>query len=241
MNELSVVVPCVSTAEMLPGFIDKLAVYLMSNPGEIDVIVVANEGVESAQKLAHYVQEKYPWLRFEMLRRKGAVRNYGALARFGIAYSTSHYVVLVSPYGEDDVSIIKPMLKKMREGRQMVQAITRFSRAETEPKQIIFNIYRSVFRFMARLMVGVRIQSATNTFKMFDRVFVQAVGLTQNGHTICPEITLKVLLAGGGVDYIYSNLDSQPVNKDFKVYKEGIHYFWLLLRGLMHRTGILWF
>ncbi len=241
MNELSVVIPCVYSVDMLPNFIDKLAICLMSNPSEVEVIVVANEKVESAESLVHYVRGKYPWLKFEFLQRAGNKRDYGALARFGIAYSTSRYVVLVSPNGEDDVSIIDVMLKKMRQGNQMVQAISPYSKAESNMRQVLFNIYRLIFRFFARIFVGVKIQSATNTFKMFDRVFVQAVGLTQNGHSICPEITFKVLLANGGVEYVLSNHKSKPVDKDFKVYKEGILYFWLLARGFLHRIGILWF
>lgn len=240
MNELSVIVPCVSTIEPLPDFVDQLAMYLMANPSEIDVIVVVNEAVPATGRLVHYVRNKYPWLKFEILQRAGNKRDYGALARFGIAYSTSHYIVLVSPYGDNDISIITPMLNKIRKGAQVVQAISEFSKAETSGKQMMFNIYRLVYRILARLLVGVEIKSATNAFKMFDRVFVQALGLTQNTHSICPEITLKVLLAGGKLEYLSTNAESAPVNKDFKVYKEGVCYFFLLVRGFLHRIGILW-
>ena len=241
MNELTIVIPCVSSVDMLPGFIDRLAMYLMSNPSEIDTIVVTNEKVDSVEYITRYVRVKYPWLKFEVLQRAGYKRNYGALARFGIAYSTSHYVVLVSPYGEDDVSIIIQMLNKIRKGPQVIQAISEYSKAESNGQQIRFNTYRLIYRFMARILVGVKIKSVTNRFKMFDRVFVQSLGLIQNGHSICPEITFKVLLAGGKLEYISSNLKTALINKDFKLYKEGVGYFWLLVRGFMHRIGIRWF
>jgi len=241
MNELSIIIPCVSSVDILPGFIDRLATYLMSNPSQIDIIIVANESAGSMRDIVHYIRKKYPWLKFEVLQRVGKKRNYGALARFGVAYSTSHYVVLVSPYGEDDVSIITQMLNKIRNDAQVVQAIAHYSKAESNRKQIKFNIYRLIYRFLARVLVGVKIKSATNRFKMFDRVFVQGLGLAQNGHSICPEITFKVLLAGGKLEYVTSNFKSAPINKDFKLYKEGIGYFWLLIRGFAHRLGILWF
>jgi len=242
MNELSIVLPCVSTVDTLPDFIDQLAMYLMDNPSETDVIVVANEEVSSIERLVHSVHRKYPWLKFEILLRTGHKRGYGALARFGIAYSTSRYVVLVSPYGDDDLSIINLMLSKIRKGYQVVQATTQFSKADTDRKQIIYNIYRLIYRYLVRILIGVKIKSTTNSFKMFDRVFVQAIGLTQNTHSICPEITIKVLLAGGKLKYLTSSLKAAPIdNKDFKIYREGISYSWLLIRGFMHRIGILWF
>jgi hypothetical protein len=241
MNELSIILPCVSTVDTLQDFVDQLAIYLMSNPSEIDVIVVANEDIPSTEKLVNYVQKKYPWLKFELLIRSGTKRNYGALARFGIAYSTSRYVVLVSPYGDNDLCVINLMLKKIRKGYQVVQATSNLSNGNKNSKQKMFNIYRLIFRFLARIMIGVKIKSTTNTFKMFDRVFVQALGLTRNTHSICPEITFKVLLAGGKLKYLSSNSKITPVNTDFKLFKEGVDYFLLLIRGFMHRIGIQWF
>ena len=174
----------------------------MSNPSEIDVIVVANEEIASTGQLINYVQQKYPWLKFELLIRTGNKRNYGALARFGIAYSTSQYVVLVSPFGDNDLHIVNLMLNKIRKGYQVIQVTSKLSKADTNRKQMMFNIYRLIYRFLAQIMIGVKIKSATNTFKMFDRVFVQALGLTRNTHSICPEITFKVLLAGGKLKYL---------------------------------------
>lgn len=241
MNELSIILPCVSTVDMLQDFVDQLAIYLMSNPSEIDVIIVANEEIPSIERLVNYVQKKYPWLKFELLIRTGNKRNYGALARFGIAYSTSRYVVLVSPYGDNDFHIINLMLNKIRKGYQVIQVTSKLSKADTNRKQMMFNAYRLIYRFLAQIMIGVKIKSATNTFKMFDRVFVQALGLTQNTHSICTEITFKVLLAGGKLKYLSSNSKIAPFNNDFKLFKEGIDYFWLLIRGFMHRIGIQWF
>lgn len=241
MNELSVVIPCVSSVDMLPQFIDELATCLMSNPSDIDIIVVANEKIHSIGRVVRHIQKKYPWLKFKVLERLGDPRNYGALVRFGVAYSTSRYIVLVSPYGEDDVSIIPSMLNKIRKGAQVVQA-TRFSSTDTiRNVQLKFRIYQNIYRFFIRFLLGFRISDSTYGFKMFDRTFIQSLGLNQNGYSICPEITLKALLAGGRVEYISSGTKSVPIKRDFSIYKEGLGYIWLLIRGFAHRKGILWF
>jgi len=241
MNELSVVIPCVSSVDALSEFVDKLAVYLMSSPSEIDVVIVANESAGLNGDFVRGIRQRYPWLRTEVLLRSGSKRNYGALARFGIAYSTSRYVVLVSPYGPDDVSIIDQMLKKIRGGYQVVQAILESPQVGSGAVGARFGVYRSVYRWLARVVAGVEIRSATNTFKMFDRVFVQALGLTCNNHSVCTEITLKVLLAGGKLAYVTSNDDTIAMNKDFRIYRDGIGYAWVLVRGFLHRVGVLWF
>ncbi len=241
MNELSIIIPCVSSVDMLPRFINELAFYLMRNPGDIDIIVVLNEKIHSVEDLVHHVRKKYPWLKFEVLQRVGDPRNYGALVRFGIAYSTSRYVVLVSPYGHDDISIIPSMLDKIRKGAQVVQATRYSSIDDSRNVRLSFRIYQHIYRFLTRLLLGFKISDSTYGFKMFDRILIQSLGLNQNGYSICPEITLKALLAGGEVEYISSSLKSTSILSDFKVYKEGMGYLWLLIRGFAHRMGILWF
>lgn len=241
MNELSIIIPCIHSAQILAPLIDELSSYLMGNPGDVDIIVVTNDKSFHSDTVVDYVKKRYPWLKFEMLQIAGEERSFGALVRFGCAYSTSSYATIVSAYGEDDISMIPKMLAQIRSGAQVVQA------ARTDPLNlnsevsIKFRIYQAVYRFLIRVLLGLKITDSTYSFKMFDRIFIQSFGLSQNGFSISPEITLKALLAGGKVEYIVSKVKSKPLNKDFKLYKEGISYLWLLLRGFSHRIGILWF
>lgn len=241
MNELSIIIPCVSSVDMLPQFIDELATYLMSNPSDIDIIAVVNEKVRSMKDVARYVRERYPWLKFETLQRAGNPRHYGALARFGVAYSTSRYIVLVSPYGTDDLSLIIPMLNKIRGGMQVMQATRYTSAADAKMVPLRFRIYQFIYRCLTKVLLGMNISDSTYGFKMFDRIFIQSMGLTQNSYSICPEITFKALLAGGKVEYIPSSIRSAPIDRDFKLHEEGVKYLWVLIRGFAHRIGILWF
>ena len=47
MNELSIIVACNSRVDILPLFIESLSKYLMSNPGDIEIIIVINENNDS--------------------------------------------------------------------------------------------------------------------------------------------------------------------------------------------------
>lgn len=241
MNELSIIVPCVSTIEPLPQFIDELARYLMTNPSDIDLVVVTNASAKEPDRIIRYARTKYPWLKITMLQRTGRDVSFGALTRFGVAHTSGRYVVIVSPYGEDDLSIIPEMLFKIRGGAQVVQA-TRYTKPEdAHSVPFKFRSYQHIYRVFTRMLLGHDVTDSTYGFKMFDRAFIQALGLTQNGYSICPEITLKALLAEGKVGYVSSVMKPSPLNKDFKLAREGLGYFWLLVRGAAHRRGILWF
>lgn len=241
MNELSVIIPCVSTIETLPQCIDGLARYLMENPSDIDLIVATNPSADTPERILEYVHTKYPWLKLTLLQRSGKNVSFGALTRFGVAHSGSRYAVIVSPYGEDDLSIIPEMLSKIRQGAQVVQS-TRYTKLnDVRRVSLKFRLYQSIYRMLTRILLGYDVTDSTYGFKMFDRAFVQTIGLTQNGYSICPEITLKGLLAGGKVEYVPTTVNLSPFNKDFKLYREGLGYLWILFRGTAHRFGILWF
>lgn len=241
MNELSIIVPCLSSVDVLPEFLDELAKYLMENPNDIEIIIVTNDSLDPAAPIVGYVQDRYPWTKFRMLQRLGESRGHGALVRLGLACSTGRYAVLVSPYGEDDISIITRMLGMIRKGSQVIQ-VTRYSLPEdSDTVQLRYRIYQHVYRFLTRLLTGHKISDSTYGFKMFDRIFIQALGLTQNGRGISPEITLKGLLAGGKVEYLPSGVRAREIGAKFKLHKDGFGYLWLLIRGLGHRIGIAWF
>ena len=68
MNELSILVPCISSEQILPDFIDNLTNYLMSNPGDVEVIVIMNESSDYLNVIKNYIQKKYPWLKIIILQ-----------------------------------------------------------------------------------------------------------------------------------------------------------------------------
>lgn len=243
MNELSIIIPVLSGFESLPLFIDGLVHYLKANLGDVDVIVVVDETVKTPETIIVYVKGKYPWMKLRVLQRtgKGSIQNFGAMVRFGMAYSTSKYVVLVSSHGADDLSAITKMLKIIREGAQLVQA-TRYS-AINSGKNIgsLYKIYQTIYRFVILLLTGLKISDSTYSFKMFDRLFIQALGITRNRFSICPEITIKSLLANGKVEYIPSTVKPIKDLHDFKLRREWLGCVLVVVRACLHRCGVCWF
>jgi len=242
MNELSIIVPCLSSVNVLPDFMDLLSKYLMENPADVEIIIVTNENAGSLGSITDYIQKKYPWLKFRLLQKKGESNPYGALVRFALAHSSSQYAVLVSPYGDNDINIINKMLGVMRKGAQIVQANRYSSTEDLNTVGYKFRIYQSIYRLLIRCLLGLKVNDSTYGFKMFDRVFIQSLGLTQNSHSISSEITLKGLLAGGRIEYLPSGMKEGENFDKFKLYIDGPGYLWLLIRGFFHRAKIIhWF
>lgn len=240
MNELSLVIPVVGTADVIPLCVEALAVFLMTNPSDTDVIIVANGDGKHLAAIARRVREQYPWLQFHLLERVGTARRFGALARFGIAYSTSRYVALVAPTGADDFAALPKMLAELRKGAQVAQATRYANETDARTLPLQFRVYQRIYRALVRLLLGHVVTDSTYGYKMFDRVYVQALGLTQNGYALCPEITLKGLLGGGRVAYVPTAPKTER-GGDFRLFRDGPAYAWLLVRGLAHRVGIPWF
>jgi hypothetical protein len=243
MNELSIIIPVLSGFERMPAFIDGLSQYLLANPGDVDVILVVDQTVEKPESLLKYVRDRYPWLPCRVLQKygRGSLRNYGALVRFGLACSNSQYVVLVSPSGEDDLSKIREMLPQLRQGAQLAQATRYLNPADARRVKILFRLYQALYRFCIRVLLGLAVSDSTYGFKMFDRVFIQSLGINRNGFSLCPEITVKSLLAGGKVVYVPSAMHPVPGSSPFKLSREGIGYFLVVFRAFLHRLGLLWF
>ena len=194
MNELSIIVICHSRVEVLPNFIDSLSKYLMGNPGDIEIIIVTNEnnpiltqgqvlvekysyGLHKSEKMvciknsltsvSNFVKECYPWLKFRMLQKNGTSNPIGAMIRFGLAFSTSKYVVLISPYGEDDISIINNMLTLMRKGSQLVQVSRYSNQQDSGTVKVVFRFYQAVYQKLAWLFLGLRSSDFTSSKECF--------------------------------------------------------------------------
>ena len=92
-------------------------------------------------------------------------------------------------------------------------------------------------------MLGYDIPDSTYGFRAFHRPFVQALGLTEHSFAICPEITFKVLLAGGRVERV-PGAQAAPMlraEQKFRLRNELVGYAAVLTRAGLHRAGVRWF
>jgi hypothetical protein len=106
-----------------------------------------------------------------------------------------------------------------------------------------FRLYQYVYRHVIRFALGYDIPDSTYGFRAFHRPFVQALGLTAHSFAVCPEITFKVLLAGGTVERVpgAQRAPMLAAQDKFKLKNELWGYGATLARATLHRVGIRWF
>jgi hypothetical protein len=134
------------------------------------------------------------------------------------------------------------MVRLARQGAQVVQC-SRYARDEDARSVRPFHAaYQRLYRGAIRVLLGHRLDDATYAFKVFDRVYVAAMGLTSNRFALSSEINLKVLANGGTVAYVAGPEGERRSGHSKFVLRREIHgYAFVLLRAWLHRLGILWF
>ena len=208
----------------------------------VEVLLVDDASVDGTLELGAGLGRRFPELHMRMLQRSTANPGFGALVRYGVAHATGRYCAIVAPDGTDPVELIPRMVQELRGGRQMV-ICSRYLMDDGDTVTRQYRVYQKIYRAAIKLLLGREITDSTNGFRAFDRVFMQALGLSSNRFSVAPEMTFKATLAGGDVGY----LPGQPLprpgagSEKFKLSNEIAGYAIVLARAALHRLGIRWF
>lgn len=208
----------------------------------VEVLIVDDSSTDGTVELSAELSKRFPELHMRVLQRSEPHPGFGALVRYGVAHSTGRYCAFVAPDGTDPVSLLPRMVQELREGRQLV-ICSRYLTDDAAGVSNRYRIYQRIYRAAIRFLLGREITDSTNGFRAFDRVFIQALGLSSNRFSVCPEMTFKATLAGGDVGY----LGGQPLprpgagSEKFKLSNEIGGYGLVLIRAALHRVGIRWF
>jgi dolichol-phosphate mannosyltransferase len=244
MPELSIIMPCLNEEETLPAAVEKLNEIVTQASLNVEVIILDDESQDNTLQVATCLIERYPALHIRVFHRVRRRVGFGAIARYGLAHATSRYCAFVSADGLDPVELLPEFVKRLRAGAQHVQC-SRYLRpedAQTVPRK--YRLYQTIYRRLIRLLLGQEIKDSTYGFRAFDRVYVQALGVTSNRFSLCPEITFKVLLSGGEMEYIPGQQLPYHLaggSTKFQLPYESLGYLYVLLRAWLHRLGFYWF
>jgi glycosyltransferase involved in cell wall biosynthesis len=242
MPELSIIVPCFNEADSLQPLLAELNNICVEQALDVEVIVSDDASEDLTLEVAQSLQRKYPDLRLRVLHRYPPRRGYGAIVRYGLAHATGRFAVVVAADGGNPVELLPQMLTHVRKGVHLVQCSRYTTPADAKAVPAAFRMYQSVYRLIVRLLVGRSLPDSTYGFKMFDRVLALALGATSNRFNLCPEITFKILLAGGQVVFIPGNRrPRQTGTGKFRLFREFDGFLYVALRAGLHRAGLLWF
>jgi glycosyltransferase involved in cell wall biosynthesis len=208
----------------------------------VEVLLVDDASTDGTVAVGAKLSRRFPELHMRVLQRWEPHPGFGALIRYGIAHAAGRYCVIVAPDGTDPVDLIPTMIQELRGGRQMV-ICSRYLTADGIGVSPRYRLYQRVYRMGIRMLLGREITDSTNAFRAFDRVFVQAIGLSSNRFSVCPEMTFKATLAGGDVGYLAGQPLPRPGSgsEKFKLSNEIAGYAVVLGRAALHRLRIRWF
>ena len=243
MFELSVLVPTLNDAGRLASTLETLDQAVSQASLNAEVIVVDDESEDDTLEVAAGLIARHPSLHLRVFRRTRRRRGFGEVVRYGMAHATGRFCALVSADGLDPVDLLPELVKRLRAGAHHVQC-SRYLRPEDEATvKHLFRLYQALYRRLIRLLLREEIRDSTFGFRAFDRIYVQALGISSARFNVCPEITFKVLLSGGKLEYVPGHPAPYGVggSKKFELPHESWGYAYVLLRAWLHRLGFYWF
>jgi glycosyltransferase involved in cell wall biosynthesis len=242
--ETTVIVPTLDDAATLPATMEQLNRIVAATGTAAEVIVVDAGSRDGTVTLAGELADRYPLLHMRILVQDRAQSGFGSVVRLGIAYAQGRFCAIVMPDARDPLEVLPKMLAELRKGAHLVLC-SRFEAAARDDANVParFRLYQKLYRRAIRTALGYDIPDSTYGFRAFHRPFVQALGLQAHSFAVCPEITFKVLLAGGTVERVpgaqaASTLQTQ---EKFRLQNELLGYGVTLARAAMHRAGVRWF
>ena len=243
MFELSIVIPTRNEASSLEAVLEELHTVVIGSGFSTEVIVVDDGSTDGTLDLAKRLAVELPLLHLLVLETAHPHGGFGSLLRFGTAYASARYIIVLSADGSDPVELIPNMLGELRNGAQLVICSRYVGSQRASTVRGRFRIYQRVYRRFIRVLLGQDISDSTNGYRGFDRRFAVALGLSSRHFSICPELTFKTLLADGAIAYV----DGKPRHQaeggvdKFKLPHELAGYLHVLVRAGSHRAGLRWF
>ena len=239
MPELSILIPCLNESRHLPSLIDRFEKVCVGGDLDVETIILDDASSDNTIEVAKALQRKQKDLNIRIIHRFEPRRGFGALIRYGLAYATGRYCLIVAADGAHPIEMLPRYLGEARKGAQLVQC-SRYERPkdnENIPKR--FKSYQVLYRTMARLLLSWDIRDPTCSFKLVDRIYLLAVGIRSNGLSVIPEIVFKVKLSGGKIVFIPGSQSFRERGiSQFSFLGEASSYGYVLLRAWLHYLGV---
>jgi dolichol-phosphate mannosyltransferase len=241
--ETSVLVPTLEDARTLAATLEELNGIIVATGVATEVIVVDANSQDGTVAVATEMADRLPLLHMRILVLDRDESGFGRLIRLGMAYAQGRHCFIVMPQARDPLEQLPKMLAELRKGTHLVLCSRYENTAGTSSVPSRFRAYQAIYRRAIRVVLGEDIPDSTYGFRGFNRTFVLALGLTARSMAVCPEITFKVLLAGGVVSRVAGSQSGPTLHEQskFRLRNELGGYVRVLGRAGLHRLGVHWF
>jgi glycosyltransferase involved in cell wall biosynthesis len=248
MNEnspplLSIIVPCLNEEGDICNLLDTLVRTLARSEVHYEIVVIDDQSTDSTFTLVSAWKADNPNVTIRLHYKEMCRRGYGAVIKYGLAYSDGDFVVFVSADLVDPINLIPKMYAALLGPIDLVQVSRYLDPSDNITIPFIYKFYQFFYRVGAKIALGRSVRDSTYAFKMFKRRKIMAMGLSSNRFSISPEIYFKSTLANLKISIIPGSqgIRINGVSK-FSFTKESLGFGLCLVRAWLHRKGyVFWF
>lgn len=234
----SIIVPCFNeagnifpTAEGLLGVINRYNL-------DAEILMVDDVSEDATRSEILTLSSKDP--RFRLIE-KSLPRGMGASIRAGIASARGEWAVIVNGDLSDPLEAIPVFQRLIMEEKCDLVLLNRYLKQEDHSQvRWSYKFYQFLFRYCQYFAVGASYRDITYGYRAFRLAFIRKLSLTGIGFEISPECSVKTFLEKGKVGEAYGKQTCRTIGvSKFKFRKVWKGYVEVLLRGMLHRFGIL--
>ena len=242
--ELTIIIPVLKENKRLELELIELCLSLIRSSINAEIIVISHK------ESLHLDSNKYQTITSPTLQKLRAVvtddhsAKLGRLLRIGTSISDSRFVLYLIPEGKFDTQFLSNALNLLRAGYVLVLA-NRF-----HERNIGIHGHRSIYfkqRILRRLfsLIGVKNlpKDFTNSSRMFDKNFFDALAISGNNWDMLVEQTVKCSLVKAKIETIDVRINDFKMENDFQVQFSDafLGMCRLVPRTLMHNRFIPWY
>ncbi|MFN4227552.1 MAG: glycosyltransferase family 2 protein [Candidatus Ratteibacteria bacterium] len=183
---LSIVIPARNEQESIKDTIESLTPHL--NIEETEIIVVNDHSEDKTEDIILELKKKYSFLK---LVRNEKEPGFANALKTGFENAKGEFVLPIMADGCDDPETIKKMIKKAKEGYDLVcgSRYTKGGKKIGGPKiQTFFSRFVGISLYY---LIGIPTKDTPNAFKMYRKNILNSLNLKSTGFSISMEICLK--------------------------------------------------
>ncbi|HEX2947254.1 MAG TPA: glycosyltransferase family 2 protein [Clostridia bacterium] len=218
----SVVVPVFNEEAVLPETYKRLNTVLESLNEPYELIFVNDGSKDRTAEILYEICSRDPHVKFVNFSR-----NFGhqLASTAGMDYSTGETVVLIDADLQDPPEIIPDMLKKWREGYDVVYGVRAKRNGETWFKKLTARLF---YRFI-RSMTDVDLPVDTGDFRLIDRKVCTALARINEKNRYIRGIISWLGFSQTGIEYVrdkrFAGESKYPLKKMLRFACDGIASF----------------
>lgn len=232
--DISIIIPCLNEEQNIPQLVNKLDALIRHHNLKAEALIVDDCSDDYTFRESFILEKDFPFLK---ALHKGLPRGIGHAIRYGIDHARGKMGVVVMGDLVDPIAAIVDFQEKIiKEGYQLALLSRYLDPQDHRNIPLSYKFYQWWYRFLCRLLTGIKIRDITYAFRAFDLGWARGLKLESRGFEISPEITLKTYLRAGKICEIKGRQGRRIEGESkFLFSKEGSGYARVLLKAAFLR------